>query len=250
MRQESLPTSEAQGTDRALQVYVLGTVDFESALALQRRLVYQVVGQPSEAALILCEHPPLITIGRQGSRAHILCEPGELRARQWAVRWVNRGGGCVLHTPGQLAIYPILALPEFGLGLQEYLDRLRSVVITLLADFSVVGEPCLKTGAVRVDGRPIATVGVAVRDWVAYYGVYLNVNPDLGPYRRVLCDASEGGVMTSLERERHGPLRPALVRERLLEHFAAGFGFTRTSLFFDHPALSRKAASDAITIRR
>ena len=101
-------------TDSALQVYLLGTVDFEAALTLQRRLVYQISGERSLAALILCEHPPLITVGRKGSRAHILCGPEELCARRWPIRWVNRGGGCLLHLPGQLAVYPILPLDRLG----------------------------------------------------------------------------------------------------------------------------------------
>src|SRR5262249_29179897 len=80
-----------------LQVYLLGTVEFEAALALQRLLAYQIAGARDRAALILCDHPPLITVGRQGSRAHILYEPEELQALRWQVRWVNRGGGCMLH---------------------------------------------------------------------------------------------------------------------------------------------------------
>jgi len=69
-----------------LQTYLLGTVSFEDALALQRRLVYQVSGERSQAALIVCEHPPIITIGRQGSRAHLQLEPEDLRPRRWPVR--------------------------------------------------------------------------------------------------------------------------------------------------------------------
>src|SRR5712692_5787675 len=101
-------------TDSVLQVYLLGSVDFEAALALQRLLAYRVAGDRSNAALLICEHPPLITVGRHGSRAHILCEPEELRARRWRVRWVNRGGGSILHVPGQLAIYPVLSLDHHG----------------------------------------------------------------------------------------------------------------------------------------
>src|SRR2546425_3979032 len=83
----------------ALQVYLLGLVEFEAALNLQRRLVYEVSGNRDSAALILCEHPPLITVGRQCSRAHILKEADDLTGRRWPVRWVNRGGGCLLHQP-------------------------------------------------------------------------------------------------------------------------------------------------------
>jgi lipoate-protein ligase B len=88
-----------------------------------------------------------------------------------------------------------------------------------------------------VGHRLIAGVGVAVRDWVAYFGVALNVHPDLAPFRALRNGGRDDGPMTSLERERHGPLRPALVRERLLEHFTAAFGCERTALFFGHPLL-------------
>jgi lipoyl(octanoyl) transferase len=235
--------------DAVLQAYLLGTVDFEAALLFQRRLVYEVSGDRSMAALVLCEHPPLITVGRQGSRTHILCGPEELRARQWPVRWVNRGGGCLLHVPGQVAIYSILALDRFNLGLKAYLERLQRVVLAVLADFNIDGETRPDHPGVWVGSRLIAGVGVAVRNWVSYYGVALNINPALQLFRLVRCGGRDEEPMTSLERERRGRLRPAMVRERFLEHFAAQFPFSRTSLFSDHPSLIRKAPSDALASR-
>jgi lipoyl(octanoyl) transferase len=243
------PQPVAAAADVALQAYLLGSVDFEAALAFQRRLVYHVSGDRDSAALVLCEHPPLITMGRHGSRAHLLAEPEELRSRRWQVRWVNRGGGCLLHLPGQLAVYPVLALDRLGLGVQDYLGRLQDVVVAVLDDFGVRGDTRAGQAGVWVGPRLVAAVGVAVRDWVTYYGAFLNVNPPLHPFRLVRATPFGDGVMTSLERERRGPLRPALVRERLLEHFAARFGFLRTSLFSDHPSLSRKAANDALAAR-
>jgi lipoyl(octanoyl) transferase len=241
------PTTES-AAGAALQAYLLGAVEFEAALALQRHLAYHVAGDRSGAALVLCEHPPVITVGRQGSRAHILYEPEELQALRWRVHWVNRGGGCLLHLPGQMAIYPILALDRLGLGLQAYLDRLRQVLIDVLADFSVPAAAGPDGAGVAVGARPVAHLGVAVRDWVTYYGAALNVHPDLHPLRRVrIAPAAE--PMTSLERERRGPLRAALVRQRLLEHFAARFGFARTALFFHHPALGPRSGSGAVTSR-
>ncbi len=231
----ALPTPEAaRGT--ALQAYLLGTVEYGAALALQRQLVYHVTGDRDQAALVLCEHPPVITVGREGSRAHILYEPEELRALRWPVRWVNRGGGCLLHLPGQMAIYPILPLDRLGLGLRDYLDRLAAVLIDVLADFSVHATAGPDGSSVYVGPRPVAHLGVAVRDWVTWYGGAFNVYPDLDPLRRVRT-APGAEPMTSLERERRGPLRPALVRERFLEHFRDRFGFERASLFFNHPAL-------------
>jgi lipoyl(octanoyl) transferase len=229
-----------------LHAYLLGAVEFEAALQLQRRLVYEVSGDRGHAALVLCEHPPLITVGRQGSYAHLHGDLAELRARRWRVRWVNRGGGCVLHVPGQLAVYPVFPLDRLGLGLQAYLDLLQQVLADTLADFMVRAHTLPGKPGVWANGRPVAGVGVAVRDWVSYYGAYLNVGPCLDGFRVVRCGGPDEPPMTSLERERHGRVRPAHVRERMLEHFATCFGFARTVLFSDHPGLNRKAGADAI----
>ncbi|MGE3804550.1 MAG: lipoyl(octanoyl) transferase LipB [Gemmataceae bacterium] len=244
------PHLEEPKLDAAVQVYLLGQVDFEEILQLQRRLVYEVAGAPDQAALILCEHPPLITVGRQGSWRHILFDQRELMSREWQVRWVNRGGGCLLHLPGQLAVYPVLSLGHLGLGLREYRERLQQVFIDVLDDFRIPAVMHPERSGVRVGNRPIAAAGIAVRDWVAYYGGVLNVNPDLDLYRLVKSCYPEDGMMTSLVRERRGPLRFSLVRERLLEHFMARFPFARLALFSDHPMLRRKVASDVVVAGR
>jgi len=225
----------------ALHVYLLGLVDFDAALRVQRHLVYHVSGERDQGALVLCEHPPLITVGRQGSHAHILYEPDELQVRGWPVRWVNRGGGCLLHLPGQLAVDPVVSLQALGLGLQDYLDRLHRVLVATLADFTVSATTRPDRAGVWVGNRQLASVGVAVRDWVTWYGAALNVCPDLLPFRMVRTGHADDGPMTSLARERRGPPRMPLVRQRLVEHFAEKFGFSRTSIFFAHPALDRQA---------
>lgn len=240
-----------RAADSVLQAYLLGSVEFDAALALQRRLAFQISGDRSAAALVLCEHPPLITVGRHGSRAHLLYEPEELVLRGWPVRWLNRGGGCLLHVPGQLAIYPILPLDQLGLGVAAYIDCLQETVLALLDDFNIHGETRPGQAGVWANGRPIAGVGVAVRDWVTYHGVFLNVAPDLEPFRRVrFSGASSDCAMTSLARERRGLVRPALVRERFLEHFADRFSFARTALFHEYPLLNKKALSDAVATNR
>lgn len=231
---------------RPLRVYMLGIQEFEATLALQHRLVEEVATDQQPPALLLCEHLPLVTIGRQGSWSHVHCSREELQERRWSVRWVNRGGGCQLPLPGQLALYSILPLDRLGLTLAAYVDKLHAVFRDLLDDFRIrvtnrPGSPDLWVGP-----RVIATIGVAVQDWVSYYGAAFNINPDLVAYRQFQVGGPDGGRMTSLERERHGPLRPSLVRERLLEHYVRRFGFSHTSLFFEHAALTRKAASNAL----
>jgi lipoyl(octanoyl) transferase len=231
------------------EVYLLGTVAFDEMLRCQRRLVYELSGDRSRAALLLCEHRPLVSVGREGSREHIGFEPAELAAREWPVRWVNRGGGCLLHLPGQLAVYPVLALDRLGLDLQGYLDRLHNVLLEVLTDLEVPAERRPGRAGVWANGRLIAHVGVAVREWVAYFGAAVNVHPDLEPFRRVLCAGPGEPPMTSIARERREAVRDGTVRQRLVEAFERHFGFRRTSLFHHHPALTRPAPTDAVASR-
>ena len=233
LAKESWPEAENDAT--ALQVYMLGTVDFDALLRFQRRLHYEIAGQRNQAALILCEHSSLITVGRQGSRAHILIDPRELMLRGWPIRWVNRGGGCWLHQPGQLAAYALVPLDRYGLTVPVYMQRLAQVVARWLGDFDVRNE--VRDGGVWVGERLLAGLGVAVRHWVSYYGLCLNIHPVLDDYRWVRSSAKAHEAMTSLERERRGRVRPSLARQRFIEHFQESFGFSRLSLFTEHPAL-------------
>ncbi len=234
-------SGEARTTEgSALRIYLLGSVEFDTALTLQRTLVYQAADERRSAALVLCEHPPLITVGRDGSPGDIRCDFDELRARRWPVRWVNRGGGCLLHLPGQLAVYPIVPLDGQGLGLSAYIQRLQRILVAVLDDFSVTAVTRAGRPGVWVGTRLVAGVGVAVRDWVAYFGAVLNINPDLFPFRILRNGPGDPEPMTSLARERRGPLRPSLVRERLLDHFASAFSFERMALFSSHPSLERR----------
>ena len=229
------------GSDRmpkiTLQIYPLGIVDFEEMLALQRRLVFEVSGDRNQAVLLICEHNPMISVGRQGSRTHIHFDQRELQLRGWDIRWVNRGGGCLLHMPGQWSIYPILPLDKFQIGLQQYLDRLHRVLIDTVRD-CMVREATVFPGHLGIwaSQRLLAHVGLAVRDWVSYYGAALNVSPDLEFFRKVNCGGSTL-PMTSLVRERHLAVNPELVRQFLIERFLEQFPCERVVMGQNHPSL-------------
>jgi lipoyl(octanoyl) transferase len=221
----------------ALQAFLLGVVEFDAIQRMQRRLVYEIAGDRSMGALVLCEHPPLITVGRNGSREHIRFEPADLALRGWAVRWVNRGGGCLLHLPGQIAAYSIVALDSLKLDVREYLDRLHDIVLDVLDAVGVVGQRRPSRAGVWAGDRLLAHVGIAVRDWIAYFGLTVNIGPDLDPFRRVWCAGPHEPPMTSLERERRSHVRVSTVRQRMVEAFTNRLGFARAVPFHSHPAL-------------
>ena len=225
---------ESRTESHALSAYLLGTLEFDVLLALQRRLVYDISGDRTTAALILCSHPACITIGREGSLAHIRSNSEELHTRGWQVRWLSRGGGVMLHLPGQVACYPILPLDALGLTAADYLNKLQAVALDLLREYSVTGELNPHHPGVSVHGRRIVHLGVAIRHRVSCFGLVVNADPDLEHFREVKCDG-EAAPMTSLARESSMRVRVSGVRQKLLELSAARFGFDRISVFHSHP---------------
>jgi lipoyl(octanoyl) transferase len=230
----------------ALEVYMLGLVDFAELQQLQRRIVYDL-GEQGGAVLILCEHPPTISVGRSGSRAHIVADDDVLQGMGIRLHYVNRGGGCVLHLPGQLAAYLFMPLDGCGLTLQAYLDRLHSIIVQVLEEFDVSGAsrpdlPGIFSGPAR-----IATVGVAVNRWIAYHGLTLNV----GPYLELFEFLDEPGIggaplrQTSMESRRQRATPMPKVRESLIRKVEEAFGLQRSHFFTQHPQIRRKVLTHA-----
>jgi lipoyl(octanoyl) transferase len=227
-----------------LEVYMLGLVDFLEVQQLQRRIVYEL-GEQGGAVLILCEHPPTISVGRSGSRAHIGPDDETLQALGIKVYWVNRGGGCVFHLPGQLAAYFALPLEICGLSLQDYLDRLHSAIILVLKEFDLAGAVRADLPGVFSGPARIATVGVAVSRSIAYHGLTLNVGPFLEPFD-VLEEPGIGNVPlrnTSMEARRQRHTAMSKVREAVIRNLEEVFGLERHHVYTDHPLIRRKVNS-------
>jgi lipoyl(octanoyl) transferase len=224
-----------------LEVYMLGLVDFRDVQQLQRRIVYELADSGG-AVLILCEHPPTISVGRSGSRAHIGPDDDALRSLGIKVHWVNRGGGCVFHLPGQLAAYLALPLDAFGIALADYLERLHTALVLVLDEFDLTGTARADLPGVFSGPARIATVGVAVTRWIAYQGLTLNVGPYLA-----LCDVlEEPGIgkaplrYTSMEARRQRHIAMSRVREALVRRLEEVFGLERHHVYTHHPLIRRK----------
>jgi lipoyl(octanoyl) transferase len=227
-----------------LEVYMLGLVDFEEVQQLQRRIVYDL-GEQGGAALVLCEHPPTISVGRAGSRAHIGPDDETLHGLGIRVYYVNRGGGCVLHLPGQLVAYLALPLDVFGLDLKDYLDRLHSAILGVLDEFDLTGTTRPDLPGVFSGPARIATIGIAVSRWIAYHGLTLNV----GPYLELFDVLDEPGIgraplrYTSMESRRQRQTPMPKVRESLIRRIEDVFGVRRHHLYTHHPQIRRKVLS-------
>ena len=209
--------------ERRLAAYFLPPTPWEVVQQFQERLVYEM-GEPPRrrAALVLVEHPSIVTIGRQGSRSQLIdCEN-----ESFDVRFVNRGGAAWLHSPGQIALYGILPLDPPKLGIERLREGLYETMFGALEDFQLCGERDESNGGVLVKDRQIASVGAAVKGWVSCFGGTINVAL---PKDRanVLCPhpALTARKETCMLRERLLPVRPGAIRETLARRFAAAFGY-------------------------
>ena len=228
-----------------VQAYLLGSLDLPTALAFQRRLVYDISGEPNTGAVILCEHPASITIGRAGSASHIRSTSQELQAQSLTVEWIARGGGVIRHTPGQVVCYPILSLAELRMTPAVYIQTLCEIVAEVVRSFGIGAEIDSEAPAIRIRGRRVAQVGVAIRRDVTSFGVVMNVTPDLELFRDLDIDG-DPTPMTSLQRECPVPVRVQAVRQRLLEALAERFHFARVSVFHSHPTFLPRTSQNAI----
>jgi len=234
---------QALDPDFPVHIHLLGTVDFEDCLSLQRRLAYDAITRDDgRIVMLLCKHPPLITIGRSGSRADVRMTGAELAARKLEIRYISRGGGAILHAPGQLAIYPIIPLASHGWTVGEYLRRLQQALAELLIEYKV--KPVPVPGSMALAGRSgiLAALGVSVRQGVAMHGAFLNVNPEMRDFGRVT--VAGGQTMSSLLSHRALPTKMSKVRAALVTHLAEALMLERYHLHTGHPLLAELSAEN------
>ena len=229
-----------------LETYLLGVADFQEVQSLQRRLVYDVE-EFGGAALVLCEHPPTLSVGRSGSRLHIVPDDQTLRGLGVNVHWVNRGGGCVLHLPGQLAAYLAMPLQRADLTLTAYVDRLHRVILEVLDEFDLHGNLRGDLPGVFLGQARVASVGVAVSRWIAYHGFTLNVGPYLDLYDILDEPGMEHASLrqTSMESRRQRHTSMSRVREALVRSVEVAFDLRRHHVYTQHPMIRRKVLSHA-----
>jgi lipoyl(octanoyl) transferase len=170
--------------------------------------------------LILVEHDPaVITLGRaRTAQANVLVPEGV------EVVEIERGGDVTWHGPGQLVAYPIVLLGDGERDLHRFLRNLEEAIIRTAADFGVTaGREPGKTG-VWIDGRKLASIGIACRRWVTFHGLALNVDPDLRQFARINPCGFDASVMTSLAAELGHAPPMAEVKRALAGHLGAALG--------------------------
>lgn len=191
-----------------IDVEWLGRVDYLAAWEQQKALVAERIANPEMVGkLLLLEHPPTYTLGRNGHLENLLLSEDELTARDIAFYQVDRGGDITYHGPGQLVGYPILSLKRVydqpGLGIvQRYVNDLEEMLIQTLIQFGIEAQRFAGHRGVWVETavglNKIAAIGVRIqRGGITSHGFALNVNPDLAYFDNIIpCGIQDHGVVS------------------------------------------------------
>jgi lipoyl(octanoyl) transferase len=181
---------------KVLEVVEAGTIPYREALDWQRQLADdRIAGRLTHDVLLLLEHPPVVTLGRNAHAAHLL-QPAGIDVYE-----VERGGDVTFHGPGQLVGYPILDLRAYKQDLHWYLRTLEQALIDALGILDIPAERNPGLTGVWTRGKKIASIGIHVKQWVTWHGFALNVATDLADFDRIVPCGIPGVVMTSVERE-------------------------------------------------
>lgn len=201
------------------QLIDFGQIDYRSAWQRQLAQVDQRKVDGCADALFLLEHPHVYTMGRSRKALANILAPGEVEVVQ-----VERGGDVTYHGPGQLVAYPIVKLEAGERDLHRFLRNLEEGMIRTLARYQLTaGREAGKTG-VWIDGRKIASIGIACRRWVTFHGLALNVNTDLSYFQRINPCGFQASIMTSMAAELGQPVAMDEVKRHLARDLGDALG--------------------------
>lgn len=212
-----------------ISIVQLGTVDYATGLRLQRSLVeMRKAGQIGDVLLLL-EHSPVITLGRNARRENLLASPELLASKGVELFECDRGGDITFHGPGQLVGYPIFDLRGFQprIGAVEFVRRLEEALIRSCGDFGVACERVkgltgVWTSKEREQAK-IAAIGVHISRGVTSHGFALNVNTDLAYFQLIVPCGIASKPVTSLAQETGKQISLDEAARTITGHFAQVF---------------------------
>jgi lipoyl(octanoyl) transferase len=196
---------------------------YTAALDLQATLVADRQAGRIPDTLLLLEHDPVLTLGRNARKENVLLPEDALRSRGFALFETGRGGDVTYHGPGQIVGYPILELPPGRRDVHRYVRDLEEVMIRACADQGVIATRVQGLTGAWVGDEKIGAIGVRLARWVTSHGFALNVSLDLAPFDLIVPCGIRGRGVTSLARLLGRPVATEEVVSGLATHFAAVF---------------------------
>jgi lipoyl(octanoyl) transferase len=247
------PNSNVNQKEKICWVVELGLVRYELACNLQQKLVQARKEGAIPDVLLLCEHPHVITLGRNGRGENLLAPKHLLAQMNVEFQRTDRGGDITYHGPGQIVGYPILDLAEHRRDVRWYVNQLEEVLIRGTADFGLIAKRVEGQHGVWIDSEAsgseekLGALGVHLSRWVTSHGFAYNVSTDLRYFDLIVPCGIAGKRATSLERALGRNLGSQEVTQSLILNF--GQVFERTVIFVSPSELEETLARGESHVR-
>jgi len=232
--------------DHRLEILDWGLLKYGDAFQRQLELVDSRIAGDIPDTLVLVEHPPVVTLGRSGGVEDLRISEDVLRTKGIDLFRVDRGGRATYHGPGQLVVYPIIRLKSNDL--HDYIQRLQRVVAAVIRTWGL--NPIMHSDqpGLWVGSDKIASVGIAVRKWVTYHGVALNVQSDEDAFRWIHPCGNTQTRITSLQQEINQPVGLDAVKTKFVKAFKTLFEYDasteKIATLNKHPQWLNRPAPD------
>jgi lipoyl(octanoyl) transferase len=208
-----------------IEVRDWGLIEYNEAWAKQKQIVEEIRADRKQNVFVMCQHPSVITIGRNGTEDNIVINPEFLEKQGISVVKNDRGGDVTLHNPGQLVGYPIFNLENYKKDLHWFLREIENSVIELLSAYGIKADILKGLTGVWIDGkRKICAMGLHCSDWITSHGFALNVNNNLEEFNYIIPCGIRGKGVTSIKKEIGTDIDFNLVKSKCKEVFENRFG--------------------------
>ncbi len=201
-----------------MKIIDLGRIDFEEGYDIQRSIVDNLIKGKTEDTLIICEHNPVITLGRSAKESNIIIEKPVLERCGIKVVYINRGGDVTYHGPGQIIGYPILDLKNIKKDIHFYLSMLENFIADFLNFFGLKSTRHLYGTGVWVNKSKIASIGIGIRHWITFHGFSINVK-NIDGFSYINPCGIKKLEMTSIEKEVKKEVNFSYVKKMMAEKF-------------------------------
>lgn len=221
-----------------IALYDLGLINYKKCWDIQEQLFNESVQQKtinrdlpeSQRTIvphhfILCQHPPVVTLGKSGDENNLLLSEEFLKLQGIEFFRINRGGDITLHNPGQLVGYPILDLDRFFTDIHKYLRLLEEVIIQTLAEYNIEGKRYEGFTGVWLEpenpknARKICAMGVRTSRWITMHGFALNINNDVKMFDIIVPCGIKDKQVTSISKELNREVSVEEIKPKLLKNF-------------------------------
>jgi lipoyl(octanoyl) transferase len=178
---------------------------------------------------LLCEHPPVYTLGKSGKKENVLMTDDELAKNNIAFFNTNRGGDITFHGLQQIVGYPIIDLENYYTDIGKYLRNLEEVIILTIAEYGIKGGRSKGETGVWIDAdiagreRKICAIGVRCSRWITMHGFALNVNTNLSYFNNIIPCGIQNKQVSSVEKELGYTVDYAEIKEKLKRNFEKVF---------------------------